>query len=155
MATTDFSAEIRALRAKYTSIEQVSDVEGIRKDIAELSEEAGAPDLWDDPAAAQKVTSKLSHRQSALERLETLEARIDDLEVLVQLGEEESDEDSLAEAENELTALGKSLDDLEIVTLLAGEWDEREAVVTIRSGAGGVDAADFAEMLLRMYLRWA
>ena len=155
MATTDFSAEIRALRAKYTSIEQVSDVEGIRKDIAELSEEAGAPDLWDDPAAAQKVTSKLSHRQSALERLETLEARIDDLEVLVQLGEEESDEDSLAEAEKELTALGKSLDDLEIVTLLAGEWDEREAVVTIRSGAGGVDAADFAEMLLRMYLRWA
>ncbi|MHA7278870.1 peptide chain release factor 2 [Arthrobacter sp. MDT2-2] len=155
MATTDFPAEIRALRAKYQSIEQVSDVEGIRKDIEELSEEAGAPDLWDDPAAAQKVTSKLSYRQSALERLETLESRIDDLEVLVELAQDEGDEDSLAEAEKELVSLSRSLDDLEIVTLLAGEWDEREAVVTIRSGAGGVDAADFAEMLLRMYLRWA
>jgi peptide chain release factor 2 len=155
MAATDFSAEIRALRAKYTSIEQVSDVEGIRKDIAELSEEAGAPDLWDDPAAAQKVTSKLSHRQSALERLETLQTRIDDLEIMVELGRAEDDEDTLAEAEKELVSLGKALDQLEIVTLLAGEYDEREAVVSIRSGAGGVDAADFAEMLLRMYLRWA
>ncbi|WP_026550491.1 peptide chain release factor 2 [Arthrobacter sp. Br18] len=155
MAATDFPAEIRALRAKYVSIEQVSDVEGIRKDIAELSEEAGAPDLWDDPSAGQRVTSKLSHRQSALGRLESLDARIEDLEVLVELAQDESDAESLAEAERELVSLGKALDELEIVTLLAGEWDEREAVVSIRSGAGGVDAADFAEMLLRMYLRWA
>jgi peptide chain release factor 2 len=155
MAETDFSAEIRALRVKYVSIEQVSDVERIKADIAELSEQAGEPDLWDDPAAAQKITSKLSHRQSALERLETLDSRIDDLEVLVELAEGEDDEDSRAEAEQELISLRKSLDELEVVTLLSGEYDQREAVVTIRSGAGGVDAADFAEMLLRMYLRWA
>ena len=79
MAEIDFPAEIRALRATYESIEAVSDVERIRKDIAELSEQAGVPDLWDDPAAAQKITSKLSHRQSELERLEKLAARIDDL----------------------------------------------------------------------------
>ncbi|NKX53858.1 peptide chain release factor 2 [Arthrobacter mobilis] len=155
MAEIDFPAEIRALRATYDSIEAVSDVETIRKDIAELSEQAGVPDLWDDPAAAQQITSKLSHRQSELERLETLASRIDDLEVLVELGQGEEDADSLAEAAQELQALKKALADLEVVTLLSGDYDEREAVVTIRSGAGGVDAADFAEMLLRMYLRWA
>jgi len=155
MAEIDFPAEIRALRATYDSIEAVSDVEAIRKDIAVLSEQAGAPDLWDDPAAAQKITSKLSHRQSELERLEKLSSRIDDLEVLVELGKDAGDEDSLAEAASELQALKKALSELEVVTLLSGEYDEREAVVTIRSGAGGIDAADFAEMLMRMYLRWA
>ncbi len=155
MAETDFPAEIRALRATYISIEQVSEVEKLIESIEDLSDQAGSPNLWDDPAAAQKVTSKLSHAQSKLEKLRTLEARIDDLEVLVELAQEEGDADSLAEAAKDLPALQKSLQDLEIVTLLAGEYDDREAVITIRSGAGGVDAADFAQMLLRMYLRWA
>ena len=81
----DFPADIAALRATYASIADVSDLDQIRADIAELSEQAGAPDLWDDPDAAQQVTSKLSHRQSDLERLERLESRIDDVEVLVEL----------------------------------------------------------------------
>jgi peptide chain release factor 2 len=155
MAQIDFAAEIRALRGTYTSIENVTDVEALKEEIAELSERAGEPDLWDDPAAAQVITSRLSHRQSELERLNTLVSRIDDLEVLVELGQDEDDADSMGEAEAELESIRKSLKDLEVVTLLSGEYDEREAVVTIRSGAGGVDAADFAEMLLRMYLRWA
>ena len=155
MASTDFSAEIKSLRATYASIEEVSDVPRIRTDIAMLSEEAGMPDLWDNPAAAQVVTSKLSHRQSELERLMSIHDRIDDLEVLVELGEMEGDADSMAEAETELKSVRKALANLEVVTLLSGEFDSREAVVTIRAGAGGIDAADFAEMLMRMYLRWA
>lgn len=155
MATIDFSAEIRALRATYTSIVNVTNIDALKEDIAELSERAGEPDLWDDPAAAQVITSRLSHRQSELERLTTLASRIDDLEVLVELGQDEGDEDSMGEAVVELESIRKALKELEVVTLLSGEFDEREAVVSIRAGAGGVDAADFAEMLMRMYLRWA
>ncbi|MDN5755779.1 MAG: peptide chain release factor 2 [Arthrobacter sp.] len=155
MASTDFPAEIRDLRNTFASIEAVTDIERIKTDISELSEQAGVPDLWDDPAAAQVITSKLSHRQSELGKIERLEARIDDLEVLVELAAEENDADSRAEAEKELKSLRKALSQLEVVTLLAGEYDERAAVVTIRAGAGGVDAADFADMLMRMYLRWA
>ncbi|OMH27086.1 peptide chain release factor 2 [Tersicoccus phoenicis] len=155
MATTDFPAEIAQLRSTFASIENVVDVEKVRAEIAALSEQAGAPDLWDDPESAQQVTSRLSHRQSDLERVERLGARIEDLEVLVELAGEEDDEDTRAEAERELGSIKKSLSELEVVTLLSGEYDEREAVVTIRAGAGGVDAADFAEMLMRMYLRWA
>ncbi|MCB4207749.1 peptide chain release factor 2 [Arthrobacter sp. UM1] len=155
MADTDFPAEIRELRATLESIEAVTDVPALKKTIAELSEQASAPDLWDDTENAQEVTSRLSHAQAQLDRVSKLSERIDDLEVLVELGEDEEDEDSLQEAQKELKAIRKALESLEIVTLLSGEYDERDAVVTIRAGAGGVDAADFAEMLLRMYTRWA
>lgn len=155
MASTDFPAEIQHLRATYDQIAQVSDVPSLQADIAELSEQAAAPDLWDDPDAAQVVTSQLSHKQSELERLQRLGGRLDDLETMVELAEEEGEPEMLVEAEAELGAIGKALTDLEVVTLLSGEYDPREAVVTIRAGAGGVDAADFAEMLMRMYLRWA
>lgn len=155
MASNDFPAEIRDLRATYDSIAEVSDIDQLRTDVAELNEQAAAPDLWDDPEAAQKVTSKLSHKQAELKRLNELSTRIEDIEVMVQLAEEEDDADTLEMAGEELESVKEALAELEITTLLSGEYDERDAVVTIRSGAGGVDAADFAEILMRMYLRWA
>lgn len=155
MATTDFPAEIKALRSTLTSIESVSDPTRLRAKIAQLSAQASVPDLWDDPDRAQQITSSLSSTQAELDRVKKLSARIDDLETLVELAADEDDADTLEEAESELIAIRKDLDVLEVRTLLSGEYDAREAVVTIRSGAGGVDAADFAQMLLRMYLRWA
>ena len=155
---TDFSTEIQHLRSTYRAISAVTDPDALRAQIAELSEEAAAPDLWDDPDRAQEVTSRLSHAQSELARVEKMGERIDDLEALVELGEEEDGADAdafLVDAQAELAKLRKDLADLEVRTLLSGEYDQREAVVTIRAGAGGVDAADFAEMLMRMYLRWA
>ncbi|MDQ7992545.1 MAG: peptide chain release factor 2, partial [Propionicimonas sp.] len=120
-----------------------------------LSEQVSAPDLWDDQENAQRVTSKLSRLQSEVDRLTKLRGRIDDLGVLVELAEEENDPGTLAEAQKDLGVLAEDIEALEIRTLLSGEYDQREALVTIRSEAGGVDAADFAAMLLRMYLRWA
>ncbi|WP_419183548.1 peptide chain release factor 2 [Serinibacter arcticus] len=152
---TDFTAEITSLRGTLNQISLVSDPDKLRATIAELEAAASAPDLWDDPEKAQGVTSRLSHAQADLERLTKFADRIDDLEALVELAAEEDDAASLAEAETELVQIHKVLGELEVRTLLAGEYDAREAVVSIRSGAGGVDAADFAEMLLRMYLRWA
>lgn len=137
----------------------VQQPERMKERIAVLSSEASAPNLWDDPDAAQKVTSELSHLQSELERLNTMVGRIEDLEALVSMAEEADDEDEraeiLGEAESDIVKIKDDLAALEIRTLLDGEYDERHAVVTIRSGAGGVDAADFAQMLMRMYLRWA
>jgi len=155
VAGLDFDAELKQLDATLTSIEKVLDLPALRKEIADLGEQVAAPDLWDDQANAQKVTSRLSSLQADLERVTALRGRVDDLGVLIELGREENDADSMAESEKELGSLGKAIQSLEVRTLLSGEYDEREALVTIRSGAGGVDAADFAEMLQRMYLRWA
>ena len=155
MDELDFTDDIAALRSTFADIRSVVGVEGLQAQIAELSEQAGAPDLWDDPEKAQKVTSALSHRQSELARITSIESRLDDLEVMVQLANEEKDEAAAADARAELAAIRQTIGDLEVQTLLDGEYDQRPAVITIRAGAGGVDAADFADMLLRMYLRWA
>ena len=154
MAEFDFTQAIGEARAKYESIAKALDVDRLKADIKDLETQAAAPDLWDDPENAQKITSRLSAAESQLKRLNSASQRIDDVETLVELGHEEGDQDSLDEAQSEIGEIQKDLDQMEIQTLLDGEYDERSAVVTIRSGAGGVDAADFAQMLLRMYLRY-
>jgi peptide chain release factor 2 len=151
----DVAAELKDLSATLESIEAVTDLPALRAEIADLSDQAGRPDLWNDPDAAQKVNSRLSHAQGDLRRVEELRRRLDDLPVLYELAEEEGDEGSLADADAERAKLHQDIESLEVRTLLSGEYDAREALVTIRSEAGGVDAADFAEMLMRMYLRWA
>ena len=158
MAAVDFPAEIRDLRTTYGSIRDVTDVDALRATIRELSEQASAPDLWDDSEHGQEVTSRLSHAQGEADRIDRLGAQLDDLEVLVELAEAAEGAEraeTLAEAERELEQIRTAMARLEVRTLLSGEYDPREAIVTIRAEAGGVDAADFAEMLLRMYLRWS
>ncbi|MFS0867195.1 peptide chain release factor 2 [Microbacterium sp. 179-B 1A2 NHS] len=155
MLEFDPSAEIQALRSTFDEIRAVVDVDALKGEIERLSGEAGAPDLWDDVEKAQRVTSALSHRQSELKRVSDVERRLDDVEVMVELAHEMDDEDAAEEARREILDLQKVIGQLEVQTLLDGEYDARGAVVTIRSGAGGDDATDFAEMLLRMYLRWA
>ncbi|MPZ96391.1 MAG: peptide chain release factor 2 [Propionibacteriales bacterium] len=155
MAGPDIDARLRQLSSTLSSIEQVLDLDAMRKEIVELGEQVAAPDLWDDQANAQRITGRLSVLQADIDRVTSLRGRLDDVEILVQLSQEEGDADSLAEAETELARIDKLIEQLEVRTLLSGEYDSREALVTIRSGAGGVDAADFAEMLMRMYTRWA
>ncbi|QYJ04247.1 peptide chain release factor 2 [Nocardioides panacisoli] len=155
MAATDFDSAISELSATIRTVEQVLDPAAMQREIDDLGEQAAAPDLWDDQANATRVTGRLSMLQGQLDRFNALKERVDDLSVLVELAAEENDADARAEADSELAKLRKAVDTLEVRTLLNGEYDEREALVTIRSGAGGVDAADFAEMLMRMYVRWS
>jgi peptide chain release factor 2 len=156
----DRQADIAALDSTLTTVERVLDVDGLRSRIEKLEHEASDPKLWDDQANAQRVTSELSHTQGELRRIEELRQRLTDLPVLYELAAEEGEDaasaiEARAEADTELKALRADIEAAEVRTLLSGEYDEREALVTIRSGAGGVDAADWAEMLMRMYIRWA
>jgi peptide chain release factor 2 len=155
VATPDFAEQTKALDATLTSIEKVLDLDSVRAEIATLQEEVGDPGLWDDQANAQRVTSRLSALQAEVERVTGLRGRLDDLDIMHEMAVEEEDASASAEVASELVRIQKAIDSLEIRTLLSGEYDERDALVSIRSGAGGVDAADFALMLQRMYTRWA
>lgn len=157
----DYQQELEELRRVYSQIAAVKDADALKEQITELTERSVAPDLWDDPDQAQIVTSKLSHAQSELDKLSEMNSRIEDIETLLDMAEEEAATDSSmaaelrADADEQIALLRSDLSELEVKTLLSGEYDERNAVVTIRSGVGGIDAADFAQMLERMYLRWA
>jgi peptide chain release factor 2 len=154
MASGDFSVDLAAINSTLSSIEKVLNIDAMQVQVAELEILASAPNLWDDQANAQKVTGKLSVLQADIGRIKNLRSRVNDIQVLREMGEAESDQDILDETATELLALEKAIGELEVRTLLSGEYDHREALVSIRSGAGGVDAADWAEMLQRMYLRY-
>ncbi|GAA0384685.1 peptide chain release factor 2 [Micromonospora gifhornensis] len=155
VTAADYADQLKDLDATLRNIEAVLDLDRLRADKARLEEQASAPDLWDDQARAQQVTSQLSYVNGEIEKLGSLRSRLDDANVLLELAEAEADSGVLSEVESEVAGLTKAIQEMEVRTLLSGEYDSREALVAIRAGAGGVDAADFAEMLLRMYLRWA
>ncbi|EON24894.1 MULTISPECIES: peptide chain release factor 2 [Nocardioides] len=155
MAGTDFDQEIKQLQATMKTIGQVLDLDKMREEIADLGDQVAAPDLWDDVDSATRITGRLSALQGELDKFTGLEGRIEDLALMVEMAQEEGDDATLEDSQLELDRIKKSVESLEIRTLLSGEYDVREALVSIRAGAGGVDAADFAETLMRMYIRWA
>jgi peptide chain release factor 2 len=154
MAAIDLSERLSALETTMGSIETVLDVPALKQQLADLEAEASVPNLWDDQENAQAVTSRLSFVQGEIRKVEALRSRLDDLPILFELAEGENDEAAEADAMKELASVEAAVAELEVRTLLSGEYDAREAFVSIRSGAGGVDAADWAEMLLRMYTRY-
>ncbi|MCW2755288.1 MAG: prfB [Marmoricola sp.] len=155
VAQRDFDTDIKQLQATMVTIGKVLDLDAMRAEVVNLGEEVADPNLWDDQANAQRVTGRLSVLQGELERFTSLESRLEDLALMVEMATEEGDEATLADSEAELGRLHKSVEQLEVRTLLSGEYDAREAIISLRAGAGGVDAADFTEMLMRMYTRWA
>src|SRR5690606_98216 len=123
--------------------------------LAELEEQASAPDLWNDAERARKVTSELSAVRDDVVLVDDLDARLSDLETLYELAREEGDDSVEVEISDGVARLQADLDKLELRALFSGEHDERDAICEVHSGAGGTDAQDWAEMLLRMYNKWA
>jgi peptide chain release factor 2 len=159
MAATDPTDEISELSSKLDSIEAVVDPEAMRTEAEDLREQAADPTLWEQQERAQTVTRRLSYLEGELARMGSMRQRLDDTRVLFELADDETDlairEATRQEAMDELGTLRKEVDGLEVRTLLSGEYDARDALLTINSQAGGADAADFAQNLQRMYLRWA
>jgi peptide chain release factor 2 len=131
------------------------DVEGKRSQIADLEQQAADPSLWEDPARAKQVTSKLARLNEVVERSDRLEQRVEDALAMDELLAEESDAEMQRELTLAIAQLERDLEKLELATLLSGPHDAADAIATINAGAGGTESQDWAEMLLRMYTRWA
>ncbi|HEY3943043.1 MAG TPA: peptide chain release factor 2 [Acidimicrobiales bacterium] len=156
----DFGAELGTLRARLEEAEAYLGLEALEKRLAELEADAARPDLWDDADRARSVTTELGRLSDDVQRLRSLRSDLEDLQVLRELVDQASAEgapDPTLAAELETTAdeLGRRLDQLELRSLFSGDYDEHDAVAEVHAGAGGTDAQDWAEMLLRMYQRWA
>jgi len=151
----DFTDDLKATRARVADAAAYLRVDEARQRMAELEAEASRPDLWDDQDRARKITGELAQVTDDVKLVESMFERVGDLETLAELAREEGDESFEPEIAEGLSELGAELDRLELRALFTGEYDERDAIVEINSGAGGTDAADWAEMMLRMYTRWA
>ncbi|HSS08333.1 MAG TPA: peptide chain release factor 2 [Acidimicrobiales bacterium] len=151
----DLTDELAALRRRLTEAEAYLDLEGSRKRLAELEAEVARPDLWSDTELGQRVTREYGQVKADVDEMEGLDGRLSDAETLYELAVSEDDESVAGELSSLIAALGSELDQLELRSLFAGEHDSRDAVGEIHAGEGGTDAQDWAEMLLRMYQRWA
>ena len=141
------------LEGRLAELEAFFDVEGLRGEAEELGEAMSRPDFWDDPEEAKTVSARFSRVQGRIELLEGLRERLSDSEELLELAEE--DGELLREVEGELRGIERVIEEQEVARLFSGDYDEGDAILTINSGAGGVDSQDWAEMLARMYRRWA
>ncbi len=153
----DFSEDLGDVARRVADAHKYLHIDASRARLAELEEQASAPDLWDDADRARQVTSEMSSVREDVELIDALDQRLSDVETLYELAREEGDES--VEVESEIAAgiasLATDLDKLELRALFGGEHDERDAICEIHSGAGGTDAQDWAQMLLRMVQRWA
>jgi len=151
----DFSSEIAALRKRLDEAEVYLSVAELRDRKPELEDAAAAPGLWDNPDEARKVTGELSAVTDDLATYDKLAEKLDEAATLQELGQEMGDDSVESEIQGLLSAAATEFDGLELRSLFTGEYDERDVVISLQSGEGGTDAQDWAEMLLRMYLKWA
>ena len=126
----------------------------LREELAELKEEMNAPEFWNNLERSTAVNRKVSHIESKLDHVKRLETRADDVEAMLELLSEDEDEGIAAECEQELESLSKDADALELETLMRGDYDSCNAVLSLHAGAGGTEAQDWTQMLYRMYTRY-
>jgi peptide chain release factor 2 len=151
----DFSEEIGDLARRVADAHKYLRIDEARTRLAELEEQASAPDLWDDADRARQVTSDMAGVREDVELMDALDERLSDVQTLHELAREEDDASLEPEIAESVASLARDLDKLELRALFSGEHDERDAICEVHSGAGGTDAQDWAQMVLRMIRRWA
>ena len=151
----DFSDDLGRLRASLAEAHQYLRVTELREQRPQLETEASRPDLWDDADRARSVTGELASAIDDLDTFDALAGGLDDAETLAEMAREERDESLEAEIESTIVDLRARFSTLELRSLFTGEHDAADAICEVQSGEGGADAQDWANMLLRMYLRWA
>ena len=151
----DLRGELSQLRTRLEEAEGYLGLERLQVRRADLEKKAARPDLWNDPDNARAVTSELGRVSDDISLLEDLDRRLSDTEVLHELMVEEGDDSVQPELVASVDEIARRLGDLELRSLFSGQYDERDAIVDFHAGTGGTDAQDWAEILLRMYLRWA
>ncbi|MFN2544813.1 MAG: peptide chain release factor 2 [Actinomycetota bacterium] len=152
---SEYTEQLEKLSQRVSSAKEYLDVETKRARLAELEGESAKPDLWADQNRAQRVTTELSRVRSQIERYDALERRFEDARAMDELLAAEDDPELAAELRRSLETLEQDLERVELAALLGGEFDQSDAVASLHAGAGGTESQDWAEMLLRMYLRWA
>ncbi|MDG2616735.1 peptide chain release factor 2 [Thermoleptolyngbya sichuanensis XZ-Cy5] len=152
--SSDIKRSIEQLSDRLGHTQDYLDLPALNAKIQDLEQVASQPDFWDNQAQAQRVLQELNDLKSHVEQMQRWKTTLDDAQAVLELLELESDESLLQEAQDSLSQMSRELDQWELQQLLSGEYDDRGAVLTINAGAGGTDAQDWAEMLLRMYTRW-
>ncbi|MDH4075466.1 MAG: PCRF domain-containing protein, partial [Acidimicrobiia bacterium] len=151
----DLTDDLRKLRVELGEAEQYLRIDVLRDRLPQLETEMARPDLWDDAERARAVQTEFTAVRDDLDLYERLLRKVEDAETLWELSREEGDESSENEARELIDDLEHQFTELELRALFTGQYDEGDAVCEVHSGAGGTDSQDWAEMLLRMYLRWA
>lgn len=154
MDLSELRRKVLELKPDLSALFQSLEISDLKNEIERLEEKASNPELWSNAEEAKKITSSLSSAKSKLSAFSQLEDSLDNLELLADMALESNDLDLANEAQSELQRISTQVEKLQENTYLSGEFDNNGAILTIRSGAGGDDATDFAEMLMRMYLRY-
>ena len=145
---------LRNMKPDMDDLKEALGYDKLTAEIAELEQKAAAPDFWDDMENSQKVLKRTATLKGKVAAFDAIEHKYDDTMTLIELGDEEGELELLDEAQTEVDAIRKSIDELRLTTLLTGEYDSNNAILTFHAGAGGTEAQDWAEMLFRMYNRW-
>ncbi len=153
--TEGFRQELASVREKIAESAVSLNIDHLREQLVEYQEDMASPGFWDDMERAQKVAAKARSAENHIHQVEGLTARADDLEVLIDLAEEADDRDSIPEIQKEFAEMGKELETIRLTTLLSGEYDGCNAILSLHAGAGGTEAQDWTQMLYRMYTRFA
>ena len=151
----EYKVKLNNLLPQLDELEQALNLENAAREVDFLEAQCAADGFWDDPAKSQRVLQKLKQEKGKLESQAKRRSSWEDMMVLCEMGNEEEDESLLPELEQEYEALVKSMETAKLQTLLTGEYDASNAILAFHAGAGGTEAQDWAEMLLRMYTRWA